>query len=294
MTEERGSEEPSGGDWAKMFTELWNPLMGNWADMFKPGAAQQVPLFDGRMGESVHAAAKLWRTVFSAMGEPEAFETFQKATQITPDLVLGFAQTCIQGFMNFQDQANEWVRKRAAAKDSIDIRALDKEFIQQWSDIYEKEYSKYLQIPQIGLGRFYQERAMRVADKYNVFQGVFSEFLHMLYLPLEKAFKSLQEKMAEMTEAGPLDEKSKTYYNLWVRLLEGHYMELFKQPEFTDSLGRTLGALTEYSAAKQAVVNDILKAYAIPTHNDLDDLYKEIYLLKKRIRAYEKEQQGEK
>ena len=64
-------------------------------------------------------------------------------------------------------------------------------------------------------------------------------------------------------------------------------MELFKDQEFTGSMGRTLEALSQYSAAKQAVVNDFLKANAIPTHDDLDDLYREIYLLKKRLRAYE-------
>jgi hypothetical protein len=122
-----------------------------------------------------------------------------------------------------------------------------------------------------------------------MFQSTLFEFLHALYLPLEKSFKSLQEKMVEMTaDEGSLDEKSKTYYNLWIKLLEGHYMELFKHPEFIDSLLQTLSALEEYSGARQAVVNDLLKMYAIPSHNDLDDLYKEIYILKKRMRAYEK------
>ena len=114
-----------------------------------------------------------------------------------------------------------------------------------------------------------------------------SEFLHLLYLPVEKSLKSLQEKMAEMAEQGPLDEQPKSYYNLWIKLLEGQYMELFQKPEYSEAMARTLCALNDSVEARQAVVNDILKQVNIPTNQDLDELSKEIYLLKKRIRALE-------
>jgi class III poly(R)-hydroxyalkanoic acid synthase PhaE subunit len=275
-------------NWGSMLSDFWGPMADNWGDMFTKNFGGELPGMKGRWGESVQATTKVWKSLFGAMKEPEALETFQKATQVTPDLVMGFAQSCLKGFANYQGRVQEWIQKRSQAEDPIDIQALDKEFIRQWNEAYEKEFSRYLKMPQIGLTRFYQERALNAADKYNLFQGVLSEFLHMLYLPMEKAFTSLQDKMSEMTEEGPLDEKSKTYYNLWIKLLEGHYMELFKQPEFGQSLSRTLEALEDYQTARQAVIDDLLKMHAIPTQNDLDDLYKEIYVLKKRMRVYEK------
>jgi hypothetical protein len=288
MTEKRDTDSAF-MDWGNMFSNFWSPMMDSWAGLFNWDAGQQSSAKQGRIGESLQATARMWQTMVGAMGQPEALETFKKATQITPEIALGFAQSCLSGFTDFQAHIHEWIKKRGEAKDPIDIQALDKEFLSRWKESYEKEFSQYLKVPQIGLTRFYQERAMHAADKANVFQSTLSEFLHMLYLPLEEAFKSLQEKMAEMAEEeGPLDEKSKTYYNLWVKLLEGHYMELFKQPEYIDSMTRTLNALEGYAAAREAVVNDFLKANAIPTHNELDDLYKEIYLLKKRIREYER------
>ena len=86
-----------------------------------------------------------------------------------------------------------------------------------------------------------------------------------------------------------MDDKSKTYYNLWIKVLEGHYMELYKTEEFSDTLADTLTALNDFSEARQTVVNDVLKMNSIPTNKELDDLYKEIYLLKKRVRACEKQ-----
>ncbi len=288
MTEKRGTENPF-MEWGNIFSGMINPMMNNWGEMFKPDGHQQEPEFKGRVGEAFQATTKMWKAMSGAMSGPETLKAFQKATEMTPDVALGFAQSCMNGFVNFQGQVREWLQKRADIKDPFDAQALDKEFIRQWTETYEDELSHYFKVPQIGLGRFYQERAMHAADRHNVLQSALSEFLHMLYLPMEKSFKSLQEKMAEMTLADePLDEKAKTYYNLWIRLLEGHYMELFKNQDFIDCLLKTLSALEEYSSARQAVVNDVLKMYSIPSHHEMDDLYKEIYLLKKRMRELEK------
>jgi class III poly(R)-hydroxyalkanoic acid synthase PhaE subunit len=275
-------------DWNKMVKDFWEPLHNQWSGLFQSSGTQESMQLKGRVGEYLQANTKMWQTMLGAMSGPEALEHFQKATQITPDIALGFAQTCLQGFTSLQSQVGEWIQKRGAALSAADIQELDKELIKKWRDVYTNEFSRYLKIPQVGLGRVYQERFLQATDKMNAFQAVLSEFLLMLSKPVEKSLTSLQEKMAEMTEAGPLDEKSKTYYNLWIKLLEGHYMELFKAHEYSAAMSKTLAALNEFVEARQIVVNDLLRQFNIPTHQDLDELAKEIYLLKKRMRAYEK------
>jgi class III poly(R)-hydroxyalkanoic acid synthase PhaE subunit len=282
------AQEASSADWGKMMNDYWSPLINQWSGMFKVSETQESMKFKGRVGESFQTTAKMWQAMLDAMSKPEALEHFQKATQMTPDIALGFAQTCVQSFTDLQAQVGEWIQKRGASLSTSDIQELDKELIKKWTETYEKEFSQYLKIPQIGLGRVYQERILHAADKMNAFQTTLSEFLHMLAQPIERSLKSLQEKMVEMTEAGPLDERSKTYYNLWIKLLEGHYMELFKQLEYSTAMANTLDALNGYVEARQAVVNDVLKQFNVPSHQDLDELYKEIYLLKKRMRDYER------
>jgi class III poly(R)-hydroxyalkanoic acid synthase PhaE subunit len=276
-------------DWNKAMQEYWLPLFTSWSGMVQPPeTAEHGPFNKGRVAESLQATVKMWQTMAGTMNGPAALEHFQKATEMTPDIALGFTQNCLQSFTDLQAKAGEWIQKRGANLSTADMQQLDSELIRDLTETYKKEFSKYLKVPQIGLGRVYQERSLKAADKQNTFQLVLSEFLHMLYLPIEKSFKSLQEKMAEMAEAGPLDEKSKIYYNLWIKLLEGHYMELFKQPVYAESMGKTLSALNEFVGARQAVVNDVLKQMSIPAYPDLDELSKEIYLLKKRVRFLEK------
>ena len=276
-------------DWNKVIQEFWLPLFKPWSGVFQSSEVGDHGQFNqGRTADSLQATVRMWQAMTGAMGEPLAFEHFQKATEMTPDIALGFAQTCLQSFVSLQGRAGEWIQNRASSLSADEVQELDRVLIKELTETYEKEFSKYLKVPQVGLGRFHQERSLHATDKYNTFQLVLLEFLHMLYLPVERSLKSLQEKMAEMAEAGPLDEKSKTYYNLWIKLLEGEYMELFQQPKFADLMGKTLGALNESTQARQAVIDDVLKQMNIPTNQDLDELSKEIYLLKKRVRALEK------
>ena len=47
--------------------------------------------------------------------------------------------------------------------------------------------------------------------------------------------------------------------------------------------------LTNISPSQEKVIEDILGMFPVPTQKDMDELYKEIYLLKKKVKALEKE-----
>jgi hypothetical protein len=291
MPENRGTEtvnEAPHIDWTKMAAQFWGPLAPAWPGLFNPFGDQEKGPSGGRMDDALRSSAALWQALFGSSTAPAALDSFMKAAQVAPDIAFGVGQTCLQTFAAFQQQVQAWIGKRAAAGAAMDTQDLDKAFIREWTETYQNELSRYLKIPQIGLTRFHQERALAVADAFNVLQVRMAEFSHMLYLPMEKSFNALQAQMVEMAKAGPVDEKPKTYYNLWIKLLEAQYMTLFQQPEYSAVMGRTLEAVHEFSAARQALIDDLLKMAAIPTQKELDELYKEIHQLKKRMRAYEK------
>jgi polyhydroxyalkanoate synthesis regulator phasin len=105
---------------------------------------------------------------------------------------------------------------------------------------------------------------------------------------MTKSFSVIQEKLGQLSEAGELPEDSKQYYQMWIKILEGHYMTLFQSAEYIETLAKTMDALAEFSAAKNDLLQDLLNALPVSTQKDMDDLYHEIYLLKKRIKALEK------
>jgi hypothetical protein len=89
-------------------------------------------------------------------------------------------------------------------------------------------------------------------------------------------------------EGGRPLEDFKDYYRQWLRLLEGHYMTLFKSPECTRTMSHTLNALEDFNQAKEEILSEALAALPIPTHREMDELYREIYRLKQQVKSLSK------
>ena len=132
----------------------------------------------------------------------------------------------------------------------------------------------------------------RAADEFNLYQEALAEFMYMLYLPMEKSLQVMQDKLEEISKQGKLSDNFKDYYNMWIKILEGHYMTLFKSPEYTRVLSKLLTATEDFKMAKQEVLVDLLSNLPIPTNKDMDELCKEIYLLKKKVKELEKKLNG--
>jgi len=105
---------------------------------------------------------------------------------------------------------------------------------------------------------------------------------------VEKSSAVMQEKVEELIEKGDIHDNFKDYYNMWIKILEGHYMTLLKSPEYTQVMNKTVEALVQYRKAKDEVMYDVLEKLPIPTNKDMDELYKDFYLLKKKVRELSK------
>ena len=89
-------------------------------------------------------------------------------------------------------------------------------------------------------------------------------------------------------DKGDLPGDPKKYYQIWIKILEDHYMTLFQSPEYIRTLNKTLDSMSEFSKAKKEILQDFLNMLPVPNHKEMDELYKEIHFLKKRIKELEK------
>ncbi|MFY9940558.1 MAG: poly(R)-hydroxyalkanoic acid synthase subunit PhaE [Desulfobacterales bacterium] len=273
--------------WMKMATDFWGPVMKQWTTALDPVDGQsEGPLT--RTKASWSSYIKSLTALSASMGEGGSADAVLKGIGVMPDVLLRLLEGAWNSTFTLQRQLIEKAGRMGESVEAYQFEGLDQEAFKAWAEIYEQEFQQFLQVPQLGLTRFYQEKAHRTLDKFVLLQNGMAEFVNMLYLPMEQSIKVLQEKVAELAEKGALPEKPKDYYQMWVKILEGHYMTLFKTPEYTQTLSRVLGAFEDYQATRDDLLQDALKSLPVPTNRDLDALYKEIYTLKKKIRALEK------
>jgi class III poly(R)-hydroxyalkanoic acid synthase PhaE subunit len=285
-TDSKGVFDDAAAGWMKAATDFWGAMMK--MAVPKPARKPSSPFGEDRFSATVESQLKLWQTAMMTMTEPGAVETAVKGFQMAPDMSFRFFMTTTQGVMELQKRWADRLNKIGAPTEAFSFSDVDKEFINRWTDVYTNEFRKFLHIPQLGLTRQYQEKMNDAADKFNLFQAAVAEFLHVLSIPMEKSFRVMQEQVAQQAEKGELPEDPKSYYNMWIKILEGHYMTLFQSKEYLATLAKAIGALNQFISARQSVLEDVVKFFPVSTQKETDELYREMYLLKKRIRKLEK------
>jgi len=66
-------------------------------------------------------------------------------------------------------------------------------------------------------------------------------------------------------------------------------MTLFKSPEYNQMLADLFNKLSEFIIAKNEIFQDILQILPVPTNKEIDELYKDLHILKKKVRELERQ-----
>jgi hypothetical protein len=274
--------------WIKSAADFWASMLQNWTKYDAAGDSSATGE-KSRTQESFETVFNSWQTLSSVAGDSGAMEAFSNLGRAMPEVLLQMVEAGWRSYFYLQEQWLQKVGRIGESTRAFNFDNLDEEVFKAWTEIYEKEFRQFFYIPQLGLTRFYQEKVNATLDKHNRFQSQYAEFMHLILLPVEKSFKVLQQQLSDMAREGKLPENSNDYYKLYIKILEGHFMSLFKSPDYVKAMGKTLEALEDFVEARNAIGQDILKAMSMPTQNELDELYKEMYQLKKRIKILEKE-----
>jgi polyhydroxyalkanoate synthesis regulator phasin len=235
-------------------------------------------------------AMKTWNDFVATINKKDMIENIVEGNRNGSENFHRLLKSGLDGYSFFQKRWFESIKNISSIFNNHKASGFGgTEMFYIFADIYNKEFSKFFSVPPLGLSREYQAKLQQVIDKSNIFHVKLMEFLYFLYIPFEKSFKVVQDSLAEMADEGSLPEDSKAYYQMWLKQLENHYMTLFKSTEYRAALGKVIDAMSDFMSARQQIIQDTFKAFGVPVEQDLDELYKDIYTLKKRIRELERE-----
>jgi len=293
MVEQRGNQNAQSllSAWIESAAEFWGSMLQNWT---QPDTANDdsSPGEKSRARESFETVFNSWQTLSSVARDPGAKEAFSNLGQAMPELLSQMVQASWRSYYYLQQQWLEKAGRIGETTQAFTFENLDEDVFKAWTEIYENELKQFFYIPQLGLTRNYQQNISAALDKYHRFQNQYAEFMHLIFLPVEKTFKVLHQQLSDQAREGKLPENSNDYYKLFIKILEGHYMSLFKSPEYITAMSKTLEVLEDFVAARNTITQDILNTLSMPNQKDLDELYKELYHLKKRLKILEKEKSG--
>ncbi len=273
--------------WLQMVADMWLNMSKAMPSGSQTALNTQTAL-QNRFTQQLDTNLNLLKSFSRMMKQPESESAATNALSALPDIFLKMAKSGFEAAMQIQNHLLEKAGKIGKRTEAYNFENLDQDVFKALNEVYEKEIQQYFKVPPLGLTRFYQERFNELLNKHNIFETTLAEFLSILYLPMEKSFKVFQEKLKQMAEEGNIPTATKENYAMWLKILEGHYMNLFKSVDYTEALHRVLKHFENFMIAKNETMQDYLQMLPVVTHKDIDDLYKEFHLLKKRVRELEK------
>jgi class III poly(R)-hydroxyalkanoic acid synthase PhaE subunit len=278
------------GAWIENASMIWDSIVKQSMDGEFPNKESAQRNF-----KAWEPAMKTWNEFAARMNKTDMIENIVEGNKAGTENFHKLLKSGLEGFSIFQKRWMESAKNINSIFKSHQFENMaGTEIFDLFTDIYKQEISKFLSVPPLGLSREYQTKLQQVIDKSNIFHVKLMEFLYFLYIPFEKSFKVVQDSLASLADEGALPEDSKEYYQMWLKQLENHYMALYKSNEYRTALGKVIDAMSDFMSARQQVIQDSMKAFGIPVENDLDELYKDIYTLKKRIRVLERDAEKNK
>ena len=271
--------------WPKSTTDFWRMMLGSQAGA-GPDTSGKNPASQAQ--KMLLSAGKMLHLMLAKMSDPASINATLQGMETLPEISMNMIQQGVNSYVEMQRQWTEQASRIGKHTEAYKFEGIDENIFKTWKETYEKEFQKFFNIPSLGLTRFYQERVNRLMDETNQFQVALSEFMYLFSVPFEKTARVMQEKTEEMMEKGDVPSDVKDYYNLYIKILEGHYMTLLQSPEYIRVMSDTINALVKYKQAKEEVLYDMLSSLPIPTNKDMDELYKEFHVLKKRVREHSK------
>jgi len=155
----------------------------------------------------------------------------------------------------------------------------------RWQNFVRDEMLHGFLVTPVGPLRQYHLKLNRFVEAFAGWEAACQAFITLMTQSMTQSLADLQEKIRERLSAGrPVDD----LFPQWVRLFEDRSLTLFRSTEFMAAMHKALKAKTALAKAQEELMEDVLKAAHIPTLSEMDDVSRDVYLLKKRVETLEK------
>jgi polyhydroxyalkanoate synthase subunit PhaE len=275
--------------WMRSMSGLWPGMeQFSFQSSTTRDAKEKTSIFSPRFDTQVQSSMNAWQALTSILSQPETMHSAYNGISSLPEFFLKMLQPALENISGMFQKWLAQIEKTESISEQMRFDHLDKDTLNIFTSLYDAEFRKFLQIPQLGIAREYQERINRFFDSFNLLQSAMAEFLNIVFQPFEKTHPAFQEKIADLAKKNELPDDPKFYYQAWLKILEREYMALFKTPEYLTALAKALHATAEYKQAKRDLCNDLLHEFSIPSSADVEGVYKDLHDIKKRLRNIEK------
>lgn len=118
----------------------------------------------------------------------------------------------------------------------------------------------------------------------------FNQHLAEYYRQLTDTWTVAQEKVNLKAPKVPQDiEQAEALKRIWIDIFDNDFTELFDSKEFGENYGKLVSKELELTRHWNNIANVVLQSVNLPSKEEIDEVYKEIHSLKKRVGKLERQ-----
>lgn len=160
-----------------------------------------------------------------------------------------------------------------------------------WTDIIHLMASKPQALTSIGPMRAFASNSKKISTELiqiNENLMDFNKLVTEYYKQLSETWSEAQKKVNLKAPDVPHDvEQMESFKRIWIDIFDNDFTELFDSQKFGENYGKLVSKELELTKHWNNISNVILQSANLPSKEEIDEVYKEIHTLKKRITKLE-------
>jgi len=159
------------------------------------------------------------------------------------------------------------------------------EFFDLWLKTYEATYGRLIEMPAMGPMR---EKSEKLMKNFTVSVNLYTTWMESLVnfqSVFTEAMRRMREKMATGMEEEISQEAYKDFYKLWIETYSETFKEFLKSGHFSSDMGTLMSYYIDFQRNNREMLEEnYLKTLGLPTRTEIDEINREVYLLKKQVK----------
>ncbi len=156
-----------------------------------------------------------------------------------------------------------------------------------WTDIIHLMSSKPQALTSIGPMRVFTANSKKITTELIDINQVlmeFNQYITEYYKQLSDTWSDAQKKVNLKAPDVPQDvEQIEAFKRIWIDIFDNDFTELFDSGKFGENYGKLVSKELELTKHWNNITNVILQSVNLPSKEEIDEVYKEIHSLKKRV-----------
>ncbi len=162
-----------------------------------------------------------------------------------------------------------------------------------WTDIIHLMSSKPQALTSIGPMRAFASNSKKITTELIDINEVlmeFNQYITEYYKQLSDTWTVAQKKVNLKAPDVPQDvEQIEAFKRIWIDIFDNDFTQLFDSGKFGDNYGKLVSKELELTKHWNNITNVILQSANLPSKEEIDEIYKEMHSLKKRVGKLELE-----